>query len=86
MSTFDVIVFDQFGNFTRTLENSDFNESEFAELKRDEGYSYNWIIGHIILLTKYHINIKISDVLTSDEQKSSSWKIEKEMFGEYWKT
>ena len=86
MCTFDVVVFDQYGNFTRTSEDSDFNDSEFAEIKSEGSYSYKWIIGYILLLTKYHIKVNISDILTSNEKKSNLWNYEKEKFGEYWIT
>lgn len=56
--------------------------------KKEEGCVYNVIIGYIILLTKYNIDVSelISDALDEDDINSETWKREKKFFGNYWKT
>jgi hypothetical protein len=38
------------------------------------------------LLTKYNIDVKISAALDEDDINSETWKREKKIFGNYWKT
>jgi hypothetical protein len=83
---YHIVIYDESGNYTRTTEYSTLNDNEFAQSKMEEGYIYNRIIGFILLLTKYNINVKIQDILTLDESDSEVWEYEKNTYGEYWNT
>jgi len=85
-NSYTIVVYDKFGNFTKTKEKTHLNINEYIESKKEEGYTYNVIIGYIILLTKYNIDVKISDALDEDDINSETWKREKKFFGNYWKT
>ena len=78
-NSYTIVVYNQFGNFTKTKEKTHNTEKK-------EGYAYNVIIGYIILLTKYNIDVKISDALDEDDINSETWKRENFFFGNYWKT
>ena len=80
------VIYDELGNFTKTKEESELDYNEYLASKKSEGYAYNVIIGYIILLTKYNIDVKISDALDEDDINSDAWKQEKKFFGNYWKT
>jgi hypothetical protein len=86
LNSYTIVVYDKFGNFTKTKEESNLNINEYIKCKKEEGYEYNIIIGYIILLTKYNIDVKISDALDEDDINSETWKYEKKFFGNYWKT
>jgi hypothetical protein len=81
---YHVVIYDEFGNYTRTTEYSILNDYEFVQSKMKEGYIYNRIIGFILVLTKYNINVRIQDILTPDESNSEVWEYEKNTYGEYW--
>jgi hypothetical protein len=83
---YHVVFYDESGNYTRTTEYSTLNYNELAQSKMEEGYIYNLIIGFILVLTKYNINVKIQDILTPDESDSEVWEYEKNTYGEYWNT
>jgi len=83
---YHIVIYDESGNYIRTTEYSTLNDNEFAQSKMEEGYIYNRIIGFILLLTKYNINVKIQDILTLDESDSEVWEYEKNTYGEYWNT
>ena len=83
---YNIVVIDEYGNYTRTIEKSSLSIDEFATFKLNEGYDYNLTIGYILLLTKHRINFKIQDVLKPDEIDSESWDYEKNTYGEYWNT
>jgi hypothetical protein len=85
-NSYTIVVYDKFGNFTKKRERSNLNFNEYITCKKEEGYVYNIIIGYIILLTKYNIDVKISDALEEDDINSETWKHEKKFFGNYWKT
>ena len=85
-NSYTIVVYDKFGNFTKTKEKTHLNITEYTTQKKDEGYAQNVIIGYIILLTKYNIDVKISDALDEDDINSETWKCEKKFFGNYWKT
>ena len=83
---YHIVIYDESGNYTRTTEYSTLDDNEFAKSKMKEGYIYNRIIGFILVLTKYNINVKIQDILTPDESDSEVWEYEKNTYGEYWDT
>lgn len=83
---YNIVVFDEYGNYTRTTEQSSLSLDKFATSKLNEGYSHNLIIGYILALTKYPINVKIQDILKPEEIDSEAWNYEKVAYGEYWKT
>lgn len=74
---YHIVIYDESGNYTRTTEYSTLDDNEFAKSKMKEGYIYNRIIGFILVLTKYNINVKIQDILTPDESDSEVWEYEK---------
>jgi hypothetical protein len=86
MYSYDIVIFNRKGKFTRTIEHSSLNLNEFSTSKLNEGYAYNLILGHIFLLSKYQINVKIQNVLKLKELNSEIWKYEKNIYGEYWNT
>ena len=83
---YHIVIYDEFGNYTRTTENSTLDKNDFAQSKIEQGYVYNWIIGYIMLLTKYNINVKIQNILTLNESDSEAWNYEKTAYVEYWNT
>lgn len=79
-----IVIYDENSNFTMTKE--ELNLNDFIKIKTNEGYTYNIIIGYIILLTKYNIHIDITDVLDDNDINTEIWKSEKKYFGSFWNT
>jgi hypothetical protein len=83
---YKIVVIDESGKYTKTREQSSLCFSKYSKCKQNEGYVYNLILGKILLLTKYNIDVEIEDFLNEDERNTELWVHEKEAYGERWNT